>query len=55
VAVSHTVSQVSTDSGHNLGQYMSIKRNLLYVTWAARPGVYIDTKQSKGKVVPVLN
>jgi len=36
--------QMPTDSGHILGQYMSIKHNLLYKTWADKLGVYICTQ-----------
>jgi hypothetical protein len=39
------------DRGHNLGQYMTNKHNVLHKTWADRSGVYIDTLYLKRKKV----
>jgi hypothetical protein len=36
------IDQLSVDC-YILGQYMSIRHNLLYRTWTDRPGVYRDT------------
>jgi len=35
------------DRGHILGQYMNIKHNLLYKTWADKSGVYTATPYLK--------